>query len=73
MRQFRGVGQSGSDVVDAKSRIARQDFILGGALGKTVEDHRDRNSGPGCTDLTATDLWDIRLADAEPQVKSRAN
>jgi hypothetical protein len=57
VRHFCGVGQSGIDVVDAKGRIARQDLISGGALGKAVEDHRDGNSGPRCTDLTAADLW----------------
>lgn len=57
MRQFCGVGQSGIDVVDAKGRIARQDLILVGTFGKTVEDHGDGNSGPRCTDLTAADLW----------------
>lgn len=56
MRQFRGVGQSSIDVVDAKGGIARQDLILCGALGKTVEDHRDGNSRPRCTDITAADL-----------------
>ena len=57
MRQFRGVGQSGIDMVDAKGEIARQDLILGGTLGKTVEYHRDGNSRTRCTDLTAADLW----------------
>jgi hypothetical protein len=57
VRQFRGVGQSGIDVVYAKPGIARQDLILGGTLGKTVEYHRDGNSRPRCTDPTAADLW----------------
>jgi hypothetical protein len=57
VRQFCGVGQSGIDVVEAKGGIARQDIILGGALGQTVEDHRNGNSGSRCTDLTAADLW----------------
>ena len=46
MRQFCGVGQGGIDVVDAKGWIARQDLVLGGALGQTVEDHCDGNPGP---------------------------
>ncbi len=45
------------DVVDTKGGITRQNLILAGALGKAVEDHRDRNSGACCTDLTAADLW----------------
>jgi RNA polymerase sigma-70 factor (ECF subfamily) len=57
MRQFRGVGQSGIDVVDPKGGIARQGFIPGGAFGKTIEDHGNRNSGPRRTDFSATDLW----------------
>ena len=57
VRQFCGVGQSGINVVDAQGGIARQNLILGGTLGKTVENHRDGNSGPCCTDLTAADLW----------------
>ena len=54
MRQFRGVGQSGIDVVDPKGGIARQDFIPGGTFGKTIEDHGNRNSGPRRTDFSAT-------------------
>jgi len=57
VRQFRGVRQSGIDVVGAQRGVTRQNLILGGTLGKTVEDHRDGNSGPRCTDLTAADLW----------------
>ena len=57
MRQFCRVGQRGIDVVEAKRRIACQNLILRGALGKTVEDHRDGNSGPRCADLAAAHLW----------------
>ena len=57
MRQFCRVGQGGIDVVNAQPGIAGQNLVLGGALGKTVKDHRDWNSGPRCTDLTAADLW----------------
>ena len=45
------------NVVDAQGEIAGKDLFPGGALGKTVEDHRDGNSGPRCADFAATDLW----------------
>jgi hypothetical protein len=57
VRQFRGIGQSCINVVEAKGGIARQDLILGGTLGKTVQYHGDGYSGPCCTDLTAANLW----------------
>ena len=44
VRQFRGVGQSGINVFDAKGRIARQDLILGGTLGKAVVDPARRKA-----------------------------
>ena len=57
VRQFSRVGQSGVDVVGPKGWIARQDLVPGSALGKTVEDHRDGDSGSGCANLAGADLW----------------
>jgi hypothetical protein len=37
--------------------IAGQDFVLCGALGETIKNHRDRNSGSRRTDLTTADMW----------------
>jgi len=57
MRQFCRIGQRRIDVVNAERGIAGQDLILGGALGKTVKYHCDRNPHARCTELTAADMW----------------
>src|SRR5437868_2844956 len=44
-------------MVHAKRRVTRQEFLFGGALGKTVEYHRNGNASPRCANLTAADLW----------------